>query len=316
MFSYHRFKRSRWRKNRSDVWMKEWSFSGALAEPIPVHPDANYRAQHRPAPPPSPHPAAIAPAAAKVVAAPVAAAPMAAGTAAGGFSPWWILGPLLALVAALALGILAYTMKKKHDEDQNGEDKSKRNPTGDQRENQDQRQERSQPKPKLPDSQWWCHCKMYSTLRDRGPITSVESHRSFEILAICSSWPRRTENPSENGFIAKIFLETGKSDHILGSFTVEIIERQSTASRTEETPRNREIISKEEQNGRSSSQSTSLFVTNDFRWNGRRVLSFSLCVIVHPDPKRFAQSTGKNELSSPLHDKSQNDDLSSNYLAR
>ena len=50
----------------------------------------------------------------------VVAAPLAAGGS--GFSPWWIIGPLLALLAAMALGALAYIMKKKHDSKKQAED--------------------------------------------------------------------------------------------------------------------------------------------------------------------------------------------------
>jgi phosphate/sulfate permease len=41
------------------------------------------------------------------------AAPLAAGGSS--FSPWWIIGPLLALIAAMALAALVYAIKKKHD---------------------------------------------------------------------------------------------------------------------------------------------------------------------------------------------------------
>jgi hypothetical protein len=44
---------------------------------------------------------------------PVVAAPLAASG--GGFSPWWIIGPLIALLAAMALAALAYAVKKKRD---------------------------------------------------------------------------------------------------------------------------------------------------------------------------------------------------------
>lgn len=48
-------------------------------------------------------------------------APLAAGG--GAFSPWWILGPLLGLLVAMALGLLAYTtMKKKGDQEKNDDD--------------------------------------------------------------------------------------------------------------------------------------------------------------------------------------------------
>jgi hypothetical protein len=88
-------------------------FSGQVHEPIPAHPDAIYRPQHRPTP------ANIPPIDSGVIAPrimannPVVAAPLAAGGSS--FSPWWIIGPLLALLAAMTLGALAYIMKKKHD---------------------------------------------------------------------------------------------------------------------------------------------------------------------------------------------------------
>jgi hypothetical protein len=87
--------------------------SGPVHEPIPAHPDAIYRPQNRPIP------VNVPPADSDVIAPrvmadnPVVAAPLAAGE--NGFSPWWIIGPLLALLAMMALGTLAYTMKKKHD---------------------------------------------------------------------------------------------------------------------------------------------------------------------------------------------------------
>jgi hypothetical protein len=87
--------------------------SGPVYEPIPAHPDAIYRSQNRPVP-------EIMPLIPSDVIAPramsnnvVVAAPLAAGGS--GFSPWWIIGPLLALLAAMAAGALAYTMKKKND---------------------------------------------------------------------------------------------------------------------------------------------------------------------------------------------------------
>jgi hypothetical protein len=87
--------------------------SGPVYEPIPAHPDAIYRSQNRPVPENMPVVPSdiIAPRAMSNNV--VEAAPLAAGG--NGFSPWWIIGPLLALLAAMAAGALAYTMKKKHD---------------------------------------------------------------------------------------------------------------------------------------------------------------------------------------------------------
>ena len=90
----YRFKRSRF----------EYS-SGPVHEPIQAHPDSFYR--------PIPHD--DGPIVPRLLSnSPIAAAPLAAGGA-GGFSPWWILGPLLALLAAMAVGALAYGIKKKQD---------------------------------------------------------------------------------------------------------------------------------------------------------------------------------------------------------
>ncbi len=87
--------------------------SGPVNEPIPAHPDAIYRPQNRPVPTHVPPVASAAIAPHAIVNNPVVAAAHAAGG--GGFSPWWIIGPLLALLAAMALGALAYTLKKSHD---------------------------------------------------------------------------------------------------------------------------------------------------------------------------------------------------------
>ncbi len=87
--------------------------SSPVHEPIPAHPDAIYRPQYRPTP------SIVLPVDSGAIAPrlmdsnPAVAAPLAAGGS--GFSPWWIIGPLLALIAAMALGTLAYAMKKKHD---------------------------------------------------------------------------------------------------------------------------------------------------------------------------------------------------------
>ncbi len=85
--------------------------SGPIHESIPAHPDAFYRPQYRPTPVSAPlvDSGVIAP---RLLANnPIVAAPLAAGGS--GFSPWWIIGPLLALLAAMALGALAYGIKKK-----------------------------------------------------------------------------------------------------------------------------------------------------------------------------------------------------------
>ena len=112
----YRLKRSRfeyWKNNLSLIDNKLIFLSGPVNEPIPAHPDAIYRPQNRPIPTNAP-PVASATIAPRAMANnPVVAAPLAAGG--GGFSPWWIIGPLLALLAAMALGALAYTMKKNHD---------------------------------------------------------------------------------------------------------------------------------------------------------------------------------------------------------
>ena len=81
--------------------------SDPVYESIPAHPDAIYRPQHRPRPASS-----DAIALRSMVDSPVVAAPLAAGG--DGFSPWWIIGPLLALLTAMALGALLYIAKKKH----------------------------------------------------------------------------------------------------------------------------------------------------------------------------------------------------------
>ncbi|CAF3952381.1 unnamed protein product [Rotaria sp. Silwood2] len=89
--------------------------SGPLNEPIPAHPDAIYRPQNRPMK------ENIRLATPKLIVShvnnhnPVLAAPLTDG--ASGFSPWWIIGPLLGLLAILALAALAYFMKKKYDSD-------------------------------------------------------------------------------------------------------------------------------------------------------------------------------------------------------
>jgi hypothetical protein len=100
-------------------------FSGPVNEPIPAHPDAIYRPQNRPVPANAPPAASnnIVPYAKFTD--PVVAAPLGAGGG-GGFSPWWIIGPLLALLAAMALGILAYTMKKKYDSKKQSEQENDR----------------------------------------------------------------------------------------------------------------------------------------------------------------------------------------------
>ncbi|CAF4053561.1 unnamed protein product, partial [Rotaria sp. Silwood1] len=86
---------------------------GPLNEPIPVHPDAIYRPQNRPMPENTrlatsnvivPH---------VINNNPVLPAPLIDGKS--GFSPWLIIGPLLGLLAILALAALTYFMKKKYD---------------------------------------------------------------------------------------------------------------------------------------------------------------------------------------------------------
>ena len=101
--------------------------SGPVHEPIPAHPDAIYRPQHRPIPPDS------SVAAPRILAnSPMVAAPLAAGGA-GGFPLGWIIGPLIALLTAIALAGLIYAIKKKQNLDtkaQHGEeeDKEENNP--------------------------------------------------------------------------------------------------------------------------------------------------------------------------------------------
>lgn len=80
--------------------------SGPVHEPIPAHPDAIYRPQHRPTPSSN----AAAP---RLGSNPIMAAPLGAGAA--GFSPWLIAGPLLAVLVAAVLAALAYALKKKND---------------------------------------------------------------------------------------------------------------------------------------------------------------------------------------------------------
>lgn len=121
------------------------SFSGALAQPIPVHPDANYRPQNRPVPPPSSNPSVVAAAPRAMANAPVVAAPLAAAGGAGGFSPWWILGPLLALLAAMALGALAYARKKKNDQLSDQDEKKDGNPADGKKDHPDRRHQVTQP---------------------------------------------------------------------------------------------------------------------------------------------------------------------------
>ena len=101
----YRLKRSR--LDAMDESRGDFSSSAPLTRAIPVHPDANYR--------PIPTKSIAAPQARAVINnSPVIVAPLAAGG--GGFSPWWILAPLLGLLAALALGLLAYRMKKRADQ--------------------------------------------------------------------------------------------------------------------------------------------------------------------------------------------------------
>jgi hypothetical protein len=54
---------------------------------------------------------------------PIVAAPLAAAGGSG-FSPWWIMGPLLALLAAMAVGALAYGIKKKQDSKKQAEEEN------------------------------------------------------------------------------------------------------------------------------------------------------------------------------------------------
>ncbi|CAF3848205.1 unnamed protein product [Rotaria sp. Silwood1] len=87
--------------------------NGPLNEPIPVHPDAIYRPQNRPMP------ENTRLATSNVIVPhvtnnnPVLPAPLIDGKS--GFSPWLIIGPLLGLLAILALAALTYFMKKKYD---------------------------------------------------------------------------------------------------------------------------------------------------------------------------------------------------------
>lgn len=85
--------------------------SGPVYESIPAHPDAIYRPQYRPTPVHSlPFDSDIA--APRLLASnPMVAAPLAAGS--GGFSLGWIIGPSLAILAAIVLAGLVYGMKKK-----------------------------------------------------------------------------------------------------------------------------------------------------------------------------------------------------------
>ncbi|CAF1243717.1 unnamed protein product [Adineta ricciae] len=87
--------------------------SGPVNEPIPAHPDSIYRPQNRPLPVfPSP-PARIAMAPSPMVDSVPVAAPL--GSNGNGFSPWWIIGPLLAVLAVMTVGALAYLKKKQND---------------------------------------------------------------------------------------------------------------------------------------------------------------------------------------------------------
>jgi hypothetical protein len=90
---------------------QEFVFSAVVAHSIPVHPDAIYR--------PIPIKTIAVQPRAMINNSPLVVAPMAAGGSA--FSPWWILGPLLGLLAALALGLLFFTMKKKAEKEKNNE---------------------------------------------------------------------------------------------------------------------------------------------------------------------------------------------------
>lgn len=89
--------------------------SGPVHEPIPAHPDSIYRPI-----PPNNSPLG----ASRILAnSPMVAAPLVAGT--GGLPLGWIIGPLIALLTAVALAGLVFAMKKKQNLDekaQQGED--------------------------------------------------------------------------------------------------------------------------------------------------------------------------------------------------
>ena len=85
--------------------------SGPVYEPIPAHPDAIYRPQYRPTPNHSPPLDSDIEAPRLLANNPMVAAPLTAGS--GGFPLGWIIGPLLAILAAIVLAGLVYAMKKK-----------------------------------------------------------------------------------------------------------------------------------------------------------------------------------------------------------
>ena len=109
----YRLKRNRFASMDRSKDRFDFFSSAAVTYSIPVHPDAIYR--------PIPMASIVAQPRAVIGNTPIIAAPMAAGG--GAFSPWWILGPLLGLLVAMALGLLAYTtMKKGEDQEKNNDD--------------------------------------------------------------------------------------------------------------------------------------------------------------------------------------------------
>ncbi|UJR34177.1 hypothetical protein I4U23_021584 [Adineta vaga] len=83
---------------------------GLVNEPIPTHPDAIYRPQSRPLP------ASHSPPVINIIAPrTMADAAVPLSTTENGFSPWWIIGPFLALLSVMALAALVYIKKKQAD---------------------------------------------------------------------------------------------------------------------------------------------------------------------------------------------------------